>query len=78
MTNQEIKLKLQEYQQLFFNKYSEPYCDHLSFLKVQWGYVKLFLLSVMGAKIKNAKPEDVLMGQCYYNDLIQQHGHFLD
>lgn len=74
---EELKMTMKEYERRFFSYYSEYYMDNLSWLTMQWTPIKYYILSVMGAKHKNAEPSDVLLGQVYLNDLKLLHGDFL-
>lgn len=67
---------IKDLQAQFYKKYSEPYCDNLDWLKMQWGYVEMYVNYLMGDKDINIL--DALMGKTYLQDLMEAYGSFLD
>lgn len=77
MDKQDILDKVDKYQVKFFEYYSEYYMDDLSWLTHMWPLIRLHLLVEMGATLTKAKPEDVIIGKLYRQDLNIRYGDFL-
>ena len=78
--DRDMKMKhLKDIEKMFFQKYSGPYCEYISFLNHMWDIIKKYIMVTLGLKDESKVcGSEIMLAAMYINDLEVQYGPFMD